>query len=269
MFESRLYQDILQEEVNALDCFASEDGSIWNGMMEDETFEEELPTVSPNPINMRAFQVVESVKATHLMGYIPPQDQTEFISMLKAIGDSDYDGETDDTATVTSTSVSSTVSDENMTLVQCEQWRARYLELAHYRERFGNCHIPYDWTPNRPLSQWVKRQRHQRRLKKEGKHSNLTEEREKLLDDLGFIWDSRAANWEERFDELVLFKAQHGHSKVTCKYGQAYRPLAVWLKRQRHSAREFIKGKPETGMTDDRVSRLVSIGVNLNIRRSK
>jgi len=40
MFESRLYQDILQEEVNALDCFASEDGSIWNGMMEDETFEE-------------------------------------------------------------------------------------------------------------------------------------------------------------------------------------------------------------------------------------
>jgi hypothetical protein len=223
--------------------------------------------LSPNPIDMTTFQVVDKVFAFR-MTHIPAHERNELISMLKIINDSDSD---DTASVVTSTSVSSYNSsdEEKMTQLQCDQWKARYTELVEYQQMFGNCHIPYDWAPNKPLSQWVKRQRHQRRLRQEGKHSNLTDEREKLLNDLGFVWDSRAANWDERHEELVMFKVQHGHCKVTSKYGKAYRPLAVWLKRQRHAVREFVKGKEGTGMTDERVSRLVDVGVNMNVRRSK
>jgi len=229
--------------------------------------------LSPKPINMTSFQVVDEVNAFR-MTHIPTQERNELLTMLKIIGDSDSD---DTASVVTSTSVSSYNSssstsnndDDKMTQLQCDQWRARYAELVEYQQMYGNCHIPYDWAPNKPLSQWVKRQRHQRRLRQEGKHSNLTDEREQLLNDLGFVWDSRAANWDERLDELVMFKAQHGHCKVTSKYGKAYRPLAVWLKRQRHAVREFLKGKEGTGMSDERVSRLVDVGVNMNVRRSK
>lgn len=243
---------------------------------EEQRYEDSSATgvVAPKPINMQSFQVVDKVNTFH-MGFIPARERSDFISLLKAIGDSD--DENDDNVTVTSTSDSSCSSgssstmmeDISLSIMNCDQWTARYKELVEYKARFGNCHIPYDWAPNKPLSQWVKRQRHQRRLRTEGKHSNLSEEREKLLHDLGFIWDSRAANWEERLNELQEFKDIHGHCKVTNKHGKSCRPLSVWLKRQRHAVREFLKGKPDTGMTDDRLSRLVDLGVKFNLRRSK
>jgi hypothetical protein len=70
----------------------------------------------------------------------------------------------------------------------------------------------------------------------EGKHhSNLTINREQVLAAVGFTWDSRAANWwDDRFEELYQFYLKHGHCKVTTKKDIKHRPLAVWLKRQRH-----------------------------------
>jgi hypothetical protein len=228
--------------------------------------------ICPNPINMKSFRIVECIEPFQTRCSFSAQEREDYIFMLKTVGEEcENDDSEDGVASVTSTCVSSITgsrdSEDNITVVQCDQWKARFKELVEYREEFGNCHIPYDWKPNKRLSQWVKRQRHQRRLQKEGKHSNLTEERERMLEDLGFIWDSRAANWEERLNELVHFKAQNGHCKVTTKY-TAYRPLAVWLKRQRHAVREFIKGAPDTGMTEERVARLFEIGVNMNIHRS-
>ena len=144
----------------------------------------------------------------------------------------------------------------------------RYSELADYKAKYGHCHVPYSWSRNKPLSQWVKRQRHQYKLKTEGKHSNLSDERESMLQDLGFVWDSRAANWDERFHELVAFKQQFGHCRVT-KTNPKYRPLAVWLKRQRQFSRQFLGGDRSTGMTADRMSRLIKLGVKLNLSGSR
>jgi hypothetical protein len=228
-------------------------------------------TVCPNPINMQSFRIVETVEPFQERGDFTAQDSKDYVFMWKQ--SKDTDDSQDETASVTTTSGCSTTSsrasldnNNNITTVQSDQWKARYRELVDYHVRYGNVHIPYDWKPNKRLSQWVKRQRHQRRLRKEGKHSNLTEERERMLDDLGFIWDSRAANWEERLNELVEFKAQNGHCKVTTKY-TAYRPLAVWLKRQRHAVREYLNGTQDTGMTEDRVSRLFDMGVSMNIKQ--
>jgi hypothetical protein len=148
---------------------------------------------------------------------------------------------------------------------QSDQWNERYSELVEYRNKKGNVNVPYNWPQNRPLSQWVKRQRHQYKLKAENKHSNLSHKRESLLNSLGFIWDSRAANWEERYQELLAFHREHGHCQVTRKHAEN-RQLALWLKRQRHTCRLYLSGEPGTGMTPDRITKLVDLGVNLNFK---
>jgi hypothetical protein len=149
---------------------------------------------------------------------------------------------------------------------QCDQWNDRYSELVAFKSELGHCNVPYHWPSNPPLSQWVKRQRHQYKLKVEGKHSNLTNDREQVLAAVGFVWDSRAANWDDRFEELYQFYLKQGHCKVTKKDPKS-RPLAVWLKRQRHHCRLFLAGDKLTGMTEERLGKLLEVGVKMNVRR--
>jgi hypothetical protein len=86
---------------------------------------------------------------------------------------------------------------------QYEQWKDRCTELLEYKQEHGDYNVPYHWKPNSRLSQWVKRQRHQyTRLKAQGKYSNLSDDRHALLEAIDFIWDSRACNWENRFEDL-------------------------------------------------------------------
>eukprot|EP00538_Stauroneis_constricta_P013077 CAMPEP_0119559976 /NCGR_PEP_ID=MMETSP1352-20130426/13689_1 /TAXON_ID=265584 /ORGANISM="Stauroneis constricta, Strain CCMP1120" /LENGTH=575 /DNA_ID=CAMNT_0007607819 /DNA_START=138 /DNA_END=1865 /DNA_ORIENTATION=+ len=141
---------------------------------------------------------------------------------------------------------------------QDAQWRARYKELVEFKHRFGHSAVPHSHTENVPLAQWVKRQRYQKRLKQEGRHCTMTDEREQLLDAIGFVWDSHIALWEERFDELLGYKAQHGHCAVPARY-QPNPTLAIWVKCQRRQYRIMQEGK-KSNMTYERIDRLNSIG---------
>ena len=165
-------------------------------------------------------------------------------------------------------SVTSTTQSVNSSSHNEERWNERYTELVEYKVQYGNCNVPYNWPSNRTLSQWVKRQRHQYKLRQEEKHSNLTQERQELLDQLSFVWDSRACHWEDRFGELVAFHKKFGHCRVT-QTNKSYRPLAIWLKRQRHQSRLYLEGDQSTGMTMERMMRLVNLGVKLNVPQSK
>ena len=77
------------------------------------------------------------------------------------------------------------------------------------------------------LGRWVPSQRLE--FKKEN-HGQLTEKRIKLLDDLGFIWDTKKvdqAKWEESHQKLKTFNG---------KYSELIRkdpPLARWIRKQR------------------------------------
>jgi hypothetical protein len=122
----------------------------------------------------------------------------------------DDDGEEED-ETTTSLASSSDDSDSKLRPGHLEQWNIRYQELVDFKHKFKHCLVPLQWPENTGLAHWVKRQRHQYILKSEGKHSTLTEERELALENLGFIWNSHAAAWEERRQELEEFRDQHGH----------------------------------------------------------
>lgn len=71
---------------------------------------------------------------------------------------------------------------------------------------------------------------HQRRqyqlYQKNDPKCTLTEERVKELRDAGFLF---SYNWDERYEELKLFKAKHGHTVVP----QTYPQLGWWVNTQR------------------------------------
>jgi Helicase associated domain len=140
-----------------------------------------------------------------------------------------------------------------------ERWQERYDELVQYRSEFGDCLVPHNWNQNTPLAQWVKRQRYQFKLKKANRHTTLTDERMKSLDDIGFVWRTHDACWAEKFSQLEHFVQLHGHCKVPCK-DSVYPGLAVWIKCQRHQFQLFSRGNAKSTMTQERVNRLLSMG---------
>ena len=117
------------------------------------------------------------------------------------------------------------------------------------------------------MAQWVKRQRYQYKLRQDGKRSTLSDERVRLLNDLGFIWNSHDAVWEERLNELLLFKKIYGHCIVPSSYDPNPQ-LAVWVKRQRRQYKFLQEGK-STSMTPERIAKLEQHGFAWDCRKNK
>jgi hypothetical protein len=87
------------------------------------------------------------------------------------------------------------------------------------------------------------------------------------LNDLGFIWNSHDAVWEERLNELLLFKKMYGHCMVPSSYDPNPQ-LAVWVKRQRRQYK-FLCGVKPTSMTLERIAKLEQHGFAWDCRKNK
>ena len=141
---------------------------------------------------------------------------------------------------------------------QVDLWNQRYEELVEFQREHNHCNVPLKNYKNPSLSHWVKRQRYQYRVKQEGKHSTLNDERQASLEKLGFVWDSHAASWEERWNDLCVFHEIHGHSNVPKTY-KANQQLAVWVKGQRRQFKLHTQGK-SSAMSMDRIEKLLYLG---------
>jgi hypothetical protein len=148
---------------------------------------------------------------------------------------------------------------------QSEQWMERYRDLCVYQQEHGHCLV--DWKISPLLAQWVKRQRYQSKLKSEGRHTTLTDERLMNLASLGFVWDSHQAIWEERCSELRAFHQVHGHANVPSKYTE-HPHLAVWVKGQRRHYSLYQSGK-RSCISKERATKLNRLGFTWNVRRAK
>jgi hypothetical protein len=56
-----------------------------------------------------------------------------------------------------------------------------------------------------------------------------TDERVKLLEECGFVWDSHEASWREKVQDLIEFIREHGHANVSSSYKKSPQ-LATWVK---------------------------------------
>lgn len=149
-------------------------------------------------------------------------------------------------------------SGDDGALRQDAQFDERLRELEEFKAKYGHCRVPQVWKENKRLGQWVATTRN---LKKAGK---LPLERVKLLEGVGFVWCCRnvtAASkgekrkmipWNERFEELKVFKDKYGHCNVPHKWSENVK-LSNWLYCQRSFHRH---GK----LSQDKIKRLESIG---------
>ena len=150
---------------------------------------------------------------------------------------------------------------------QLDQWNERYQDLVAFRNAKGHCLVPLKYPELPTLAHWIRRQRYQYRLKYDGKHSSMTDDREATLENLGFIWDSHGATWEERWNELVAFKDQFGHCHVPASYPQNQK-LSVWVKFQRQQFKLLSTGK-RSRYGHERVNKLLHLGFVFNPRSAK
>merc|ERR1719243_307892 len=156
----------------------------------------------------------------------------------------------------------STTERRSRTLVS-SSWNARFQELIQFREANDHCSVPHNYPENPKLSQWVRKQRHQRKRKEKGLHSTLSDEREQILTNAGFIWDSHRAQWHERYQSLEIFHMTNGHCNVPSNYHDS--SLSNWVKNQRKQYKLYRSGKL-TAMDEERIDLLNSLSFNWDPR---
>jgi hypothetical protein len=139
-------------------------------------------------------------------------------------------------------------------------WEGRLSELAEYRKIQGHCNVPKDYSKNIQLANWVRTQRIQYRLQREGKTSSMTLSRFKALESLGFEWVCVTVTWEERLSELAEYRKIHGHCNVPRNYSKNIQ-LANWVRKQKQRSRYGLQQVGKTSsMTFSRIQELESLG---------
>jgi hypothetical protein len=59
--------------------------------------------------------------------------------------------------------------------------------------------------------------------------ANLSLIRRQRLDELGFIWDEREADWKEGFNYLKVYKNREGHCNVPKSHKENEFSLGLWV----------------------------------------
>ena len=82
-------------------------------------------------------------------------------------------------------------------------WIIRYLELCKFKEDYGHSVVPTHYKGNKKLATWVKCQRRQYNLMKEGKKSSMTSERVRLLERVDFKWKIQGSSYQKELDYSI------------------------------------------------------------------
>ena len=137
-------------------------------------------------------------------------------------------------------------------------WDRHMSDLMRYKNEFGDCLVPLD-NPDYPkLGLWVKEQRCHFTLKKAGKRSHMTKERQQALESIGFCWDTHEGIWGERVRELREYKEESGHCIVPTSY-RKHPKLSSWVHHQRRQFKKFNDGQP-CHITLERIRALEELG---------
>mmetsp|Transcript_17616 Transcript_17616/g.25272 ORF Transcript_17616/g.25272 Transcript_17616/m.25272 type:complete len:544 (+) Transcript_17616:2-1633(+) len=143
-------------------------------------------------------------------------------------------------------------------LKNSDRWMAMLSDLKAYKAKYGNCVVPRSFADNPRLASWVAEQRKQYRLRKINKPSNITVDRIRLLDELGFIWQAQSAAWNRHLNDLRSYKRENGDCLVPLNHAR-YPQLGLWVKEQRRHRSLMIRGR-HSHMTKERVQILESVG---------
>ena len=133
------------------------------------------------------------------------------------------------------------------------RWEEMFAALAAFKQEQGHCNAAFSHTPTastatgKKLLHWAQTQRTLRR------QGELREDRQRRLDELGFLWAPLDDAWEGHYAALVEFHRRNGHCRVPKKVAET-RTLAGWLMWQR----KYLQlGR----LPKDKAERLRTIGI--------
>ena len=113
-----------------------------------------------------------------------------------------------------------------LTKAHKDRWERGFAALSKFRRRKGHCCPPrYHVEGKYNLGRWVTTQRY---LK-----DDLSAERKRRLDAIGFVWNWRDFVWERGFAALLKFKRREGHCCVPIQHREGNFRLGYWISVQR------------------------------------
>ncbi|MCU7667753.1 Helicase associated domain protein [Bacillus thuringiensis] len=132
-------------------------------------------------------------------------------------------------------------------------WETMLSSLLKYKERYGNCLVPSDYSENSKLAIWVKS------VRMRFKRGYLTEIEVKTLNDLGFVWNTIDSSWENMFQQLVEYRKKYGDCFVPSDYPEN-RSLGNWVFN--------IRSKySENKLSIEKINKLNEIGFVWNVSK--
>jgi len=120
--------------------------------------------------------------------------------------------------------------------VRTDNWMELYKRLVAYKEKYKSTCVPRHFKDDPQLGFWVFTQRQCCKAKY----------RVDLLNDIGFEWISRSKGWSEMYDRLVVFKKEHGTTKVPVSDKRDPK-LAMWV----HNQKQTCKDKDRVDLLND------------------
>jgi hypothetical protein len=103
-------------------------------------------------------------------------------------------------------------------------WHEQYSKLLAYKQKFGDCLVPYKWKHDPSLVIWVHNQRRSK--------ASLPETRRQALDDIGFDWDRSETVWNDNYQKLIAYKKSYGDCHVPVHWEEDP-SLGAWVSAQR------------------------------------
>ncbi|OEU07294.1 hypothetical protein FRACYDRAFT_213134 [Fragilariopsis cylindrus CCMP1102] len=133
------------------------------------------------------------------------------------------------------------------------KWTEMYIKLVEYkRQHHGSTLVPIGYTEDPSFGRWVSKQSY---AYNEG---NMLEKRLKLLNSIGFVWNSLDVQWTAMYNKLVEYKRQHhGSTTVPQRYMEDPQ-LGQWVRAQRKNNK----------LTDKRMELLNSINFVWSVKKA-
>ena len=132
----------------------------------------------------------------------------------------------------------------------------RFIDLMSFKAKYGHCDVPRTGE-NASLGQWCGQLRSSyKKIQNNQKPTKLklSDEQIQRLNDEGFKWSLRTvgAAFNKRFNDLMTFKANYGHSNVS-QYGENA-SLGKWCCKVRGSYKKIQNKKnPRTILSDEQI----------------
>jgi hypothetical protein len=147
-----------------------------------------------------------------------------------------------------------------------DRWDEMFTVAEAYFHEHGNLWVSpsYVSPDGTRLGGWIAQQR--QKLDGKGRHSILTADQKRRLDEIGMVWDPYTLKWLNKYKLAEAFYKEHGHLNIPVAFiTEDGEKLGMWMASQRQA----LRGNPNFVMTPERKQLLDAIGMNWELKFTK